>query len=294
MSELISVIIPVYNAENYLHQCIDSLLNQSYQNIELVLVDDESTDNSSSICKEYIEKDARVKYIRVPNGGVSYARNIGINHATGAFLAFLDCDDWMVDGALEFLYQKLVEYDADISIGNYLQYAEHTQEWLVHVYQQPYYEKCWTSRELLEELPTVEIPDLSYTVPWAKLYKKELFEYARFPEGRQIEDLSINYRLYGEARKIVYCHKELVVWRRRETSQSGQFDSNLGREYILDGLHALDERITYMIFKGISIDRYKDGYRQSLLHLKEKCDQNENLKGTSISLLVEERIKNYF
>ena len=294
MNEMISVIIPVYNAENYLHQCIDSVLNQSYQNIELVLVDDESTDNSVSICKEYQEKDSRVKYLRVPNGGVSYARNIGINHATGAYLAFLDCDDWMVDGALEFLYQKLVEYDADISVGNYLQYAEHTQEWLVHVYQQPYYEKCWASRELLEVLPIVEIPDFSYSVSWGKLFKRELFDVARFPEGRIVEDLALNYRLFGEARKIVYCHKELVVWRRRETSQTGQFYSKLAQEYILDVLQTLDERITYMIFKGVSLERYKYDYKQRLLHLKENVDKNESLKGTSISLLIEERIKNYF
>lgn len=289
MSELISVIVPVYNAESYLHLCIDSVLKQSYQNIELVLIDDESTDNSASICKEYVEKDTRVKYIHVPNGGVSYARNIGIEHATGVYISFLDCDDWLVDGALEYLYQKAVEHDADISMGNYLQYIEETQEWMVHVYQQPYYEKCWTNRELLEELPFLETIDFSYTHPWGRIYKKELFETIRFPNNRVCEDLAVNYRLYGKAKKIVYGHKEIVVWRKRSTSQSAQFS----KKYILNCLQVLDERMTYMMFKDIPLEKYKLHYLQELHHLKEVCNSNEELKASTVELLVEERLKNY-
>ena len=93
--------------------------------------------------------------------GDSFARNIGVENATGKYISFLDSDDWLDDSAIEYLYNKLVEYDADISIGNYLQCIQETQEWLFHVYQSPYYEKCWNSIQLLEELPYLETVDFS-------------------------------------------------------------------------------------------------------------------------------------
>ncbi len=292
-NSLISVIVPVYNAEDYLHDCINSVLSQSYHNLELILVDDSSTDTSATICKEWQEKDHRVRYIRVPNGGVSYARNIGIDHAQGDLIAFLDSDDWMTDGSLEMLHDKLVEYDADISIGNYMRYVDDTQQFLLHVYNTPYYEEAWTGRGLLEVLPYLEVRDIAFASPCGRLYKRELFDLARFPEGRVIEDLAINYRLYGNASKIVYVHKEVFVWRKRNESQSGQFDARLGKAYILDYLQALDERMTYMAFRNIPLEPYKELYRSRLSEFKGRCEQNDELRGTVVEKLVDERIRNF-
>lgn len=142
--------------------------------------------------------------------GGSFARNIGVENATGKHISFLDSDDWLDDSAIEYLYNKLVEYDADISIGNYLQCIQETQEWLFHVYQSPYYEKCWNSIQLLEELPYLETVDFSYTHVWGRIYKKELFATIRSPINISCEDLAVNYQLYGKAKKMCMSISSLL------------------------------------------------------------------------------------
>ena len=221
--------------------------------------------------------------------GGSFARNIGVENATGKYISFLDSDDWLDDSAIEYLYNKLVEYDADISIGNYLQCVQETQEWLFYVYQSPYYEKCWDSRQLLEELPYLETVDFSYTHVWGRIYKKELFDTIRFPINISCEDLAVNYQLYGKAKKIVYVHKQFVVWRKHSNSVT----ANYSKKYILDCLQVLDERMTFMMFKAAPLEKYKLHYLQELHHLKEVCNSNEELKASTVELLVEERLKNY-
>ena len=112
---MISVIVPVYNAEKYLKECIRSILNQTIQNLELILVNDGSTDGSGYICDEYINKDNRIKVIHKENGGVSSARNMGISEATGEYFTFVDSDDYLEPNALEILYNDIIIYNADIS-----------------------------------------------------------------------------------------------------------------------------------------------------------------------------------
>ncbi len=110
---LITVVVPVYNAEKYLNRCIDSILNQTYAKLELFLVNDGSTDGSGAICEEYVEKDSRVVYIPKENGGVSSARNLGIENANGEYITFVDSDDWIEPDSLEKLYASAKEYNAD-------------------------------------------------------------------------------------------------------------------------------------------------------------------------------------
>src|SRR5690554_7275643 len=117
---MISVIIPVYNSEKYLHKCIDSVLAQSYTNFELILVNDGSTDGSGKICDEYAEKDERVRVFHKDNGGVSSARNIGLKNSSGDYIIHADSDDLMLSGALESLYYEAKQSNSDIVIGNYI------------------------------------------------------------------------------------------------------------------------------------------------------------------------------
>lgn len=119
MQSLISVIIPVYNVERYLHQCIDSVLAQTYTNLEIILVDDGSPDASPTICDEYVQKDKRTKVIHKDNGGLSSARNTGLDAATGDFIYFLDSDDWIADCFIETLQEAAFEHQSDISIVSY-------------------------------------------------------------------------------------------------------------------------------------------------------------------------------
>ncbi|MFB4033578.1 glycosyltransferase family 2 protein, partial [Streptococcus pneumoniae] len=117
-NQLISVIVPVYNVEEYLKQCLDSILEQTFSNYEVILVNDGSTDSSGLICQEYAEKDTRIRYFEKENGGLSDARNYGIEQAQGEYLTFVDSDDLLDASHLTILYDALVNNDADISIAN--------------------------------------------------------------------------------------------------------------------------------------------------------------------------------
>ena len=116
MTEKITVIVPVYNVENYLNKCLDSLINQTYKNLEIIVINDGSTDNSGEICQEYAQKDNRIIYVEQENGGLSDARNAGLERMTGSYVTFVDSDDWVEPDYVEVLHNKLIGYQADIAI----------------------------------------------------------------------------------------------------------------------------------------------------------------------------------
>lgn len=119
MKELISIIVPVYNVEQYLDDCLISIINQTYKNLEIILIDDGSTDKSGKICDEYAKKDSRIIVIHKENGGVSSARNAGLRIAKGAYIGFVDPDDWIAEDMYEVLYSNAKKYDADVSVCKY-------------------------------------------------------------------------------------------------------------------------------------------------------------------------------
>ena len=121
-NELISVIVPIYNVENYLRMCLDSIQNQTYKNFECLLINDGSPDNSAEICREYVAKDSRFRYFEKENGGVSSARNLGIECSEGVYITFVDSDDWVEPDYLEVLYSIIVQEKADISVSTYKQF----------------------------------------------------------------------------------------------------------------------------------------------------------------------------
>lgn len=124
MTDLISIIVPIYNSEKYLRQCIESILKQSYKNIEVLLINDGSPDSAADICKEYIEKDSRCHYYEKENGGLSDARNYGIERATGDFITFVDSDDFLMDQALEKLYATALLGESDLVVGGFCRFEE--------------------------------------------------------------------------------------------------------------------------------------------------------------------------
>jgi len=131
-NELVSIIVPVYNTEKYIRQCLDSILNQTYQNFECLLINDGSSDNSADICREYVAKDARFRYFEKENGGVSSARNLGMERSGGAYITFIDSDDWLENDALQLLHGALKKENADISIGRYNCYDESRYQYLFY------------------------------------------------------------------------------------------------------------------------------------------------------------------
>ena len=151
-NELISIIVPIYNVENYLRMCLDSIQNQTYKNFECLLINDGSPDHSAEICREYVAKDSRFRYFEKENGGLSSARNYGIDRAEGSFITFVDSDDWLESTCLEILSEKKNQYDADIVVSCYCIYDEEKETYLFFTYGEEY-DKVYSSKELLEILP---------------------------------------------------------------------------------------------------------------------------------------------
>ncbi|WP_049960279.1 glycosyltransferase [Pseudobutyrivibrio sp. LB2011] len=215
MDAFISVIVPVYNVEKYISDCIDSLINQSYKNLEIIIVDDGSTDSSGQICEKMALLDERINVYHKKNGGLSDARNYGMQKATGEFLAFIDSDD-IVDRSFFFDLMTLqVENNADIVSSALIEFS--TKEEI------PIFENAKGNVVVLnadEILKEYFIPKTArlYHGLCMKIYKKKLFNGLLFEKGKLHEDLYITYKLLDRCQKLVYLDKPLYYYRRNNTS----------------------------------------------------------------------------
>ena len=204
MEPLISVIVPVYRVEQYLGRCVESLLAQTYENIEILLVDDGSPDNCPVMCDDYAARYEKIRVFHQENKGLSGARNTGIDNARGEYLAFVDSDDLWSPYFLESLYKALKENDADISQCRW-EYMH--GDALKEVYNPDARCECFTGREMLANLYIQT--GAYFVVAWNKLYKRELFENIRYPQGRIHEDEATTYKLFDLAKKCVYVDNAL-------------------------------------------------------------------------------------
>lgn len=209
--EKISIIVPIYNVEKYLEQCINSIIEQTYQNLEIILVDDGATDNSGKICDEYLKKDNRIKVIHKQNGGLSDARNAGVEIATGDFIGFVDSDDYIEKDMYELLHRNMLKEGADISCCNRFLVYENK----IEVYgTDEYYEVMNSSRAIEFSCMIGYIGISAYT----KLYQKELFDEIRYPKGKINEDMYTTYKLFDKANKVIYDATPKYYYRQRKGS----------------------------------------------------------------------------
>ena len=208
---LVSIIIPVYNVKKYLRQCLESVVQQSFSNIEILLIDDGSTDGSESICEQYASKDRRIVLFHTENRGLAAVRNYGLDHATGDFIAFIDSDDWFELNTIEILIKYALQYDADIVACRC--YKEFVDKAISSRKLDDF--AVFTNEKALCEL--ICFNNIGQGV-WNKLYRRELFEDLRFPVGRLYEDVFLTYRLIANARKIVWLPNMLYHWRMRAKS----------------------------------------------------------------------------
>lgn len=182
--QLISVIVPIYKVEKYLRECINSVINQTYKNLEIILVDDGSPDSCPDICDEYANIDPRIKVIHRENGGLSAARNSGIDICTGEYIFFLDSDDILDKDAIAFLYKKTIETKVDIAVCCFY-----------YLYKDSYIPKCTNVIEAVVngEQAFIDMLIMDYTFPcaWGKLYKRQIFQNLRYPENKLYEDTYI-------------------------------------------------------------------------------------------------------
>jgi len=209
---LVSVIIPIYKVEPYLRRCVNSVINQSYTNLEIILVDDGSPDKCSAICDEYAQNDRRIKVIHKQNGGLSSARNVGLHICKGLFITFVDSDDWIETNYIEVLYNLQGKYNADIVVGEN-QIRKDTANVLTKQELQD------SSETILDQNCALKHLFLSnnhtYVVSWGKLYKKELLTGFQFPIGKYHEDEFTTFQLFYKAKRICYTNKILYNYFQR-------------------------------------------------------------------------------
>lgn len=261
MTEKITVIVPVYNVENYLNKCLDSLINQTYKNLEIIVINDGSTDNSGEICQEYAQKDNRIVYIEKENGGPSDARNAGLDRMTGSYVTFVDSDDWIELDYVEILYKKITEYQADIAVGNYYSFNEAEGMYYFHIFGDSYYEKVYDNVSIFENLyESQEMKSFALISVFGKLYKADLVKHLRFDIGKLGEDGYINQKLYLLVQKVIYINQGLYAYRQL----SGGITKTWTEKWMHALVDAISERITLLANMNYPLEKHLAVYRQML------------------------------
>ena len=216
MQDLISIIIPVYKVEKYIRKCIDSVRNQTYSNIEIILIDDGSPDNCGKICDEYAQKDHRIKVIHKQNGGQSEARNQGLAIANGKYIGFVDSDDYIKENMFEILHKIMIKHNADMTVCNIVKTNNGTNEYLEDYKNVEVYDKSNAIQELLKDHITNYI--------YNKLYKRELWENIVFPIGKLLEDMDVMYHIIERTNKIVCTNETEYYYLTRNDSSIAKID----------------------------------------------------------------------
>ena len=214
---IVSIIVPCYNVEKYLPKCVDSLLHQTYTNLEIWLVDDGSPDSCGKICDDYARKDNRINVIHKKNGGNSDAKNVAIDRATGEWIVFVDSDDYVSEDYIETLYGLVERNHCKVGVAWLQSFLEDTQPKVV---QPSYEEHVFDNMTGIEKMFYQELFD---TAAWCKIYHRSLFETGiRYPFGLIYEDLSTTYLLFLKADKVAFCNKIIYYYLLRKNSIEGQ------------------------------------------------------------------------
>lgn len=280
----ISIIVPVYQVEKYIRQCIDSILSQTFTDFELILVDDGSKDHSGEICDEYAVKDNRVKVIHKQNGGLSDARNKGLDNAVGNYFMFVDGDDSIAPDMAKCLFQKIMEEDADIAVCNYRCVFENDSE------------KDFSTENKAEVLSGKEIfyhrkNQRNYgfwTVAWNKLYKTETFQNLRFRFGKYHEDEFWANDIYQMDIKVATVSECLYDYRQRNNSIMG----NRNIQKCFDIIEAFEERINVYLKEDEYASQAYKVFIYSLEYLSESKKLMQSKEEKAEFLDKEQEIKN--
>lgn len=282
MNDLISVVVPIYKVENYLRRSVDSLINQSYKNIEIILVDDGSPDNCGKMCDEYAKKDSRIKVIHKENGGLSDARNVGIENSNGKYITFIDSDDYVELSYIEILYKTILKYDADIAI------AGHTVWYCEKKIERAWYEEYSAEPQIiLEKILYDDKIDIS---TWGKIYKTKLFREIKFPKGRLFEDSATTYKLIDASKKIAVNSLPLYNYIIRDNSIS----TNSFSEKKMDLIISTKEMTDYISEKYPELSkacqrRLMYAYLSTLTQFVKSKSENEEIEKQLITYIKNNR-----
>ena len=247
--ELISIIIPVYKVEKYLEKCINSIIGQTYTNLQIILVDDGSPDNSGKICDKYAKEDSRIEVIHKSNGGLSEARNSGIERAKGKYIGFVDSDDYIKEDMYEVLYNLITKFQADVSICNLYDVIDDEKN-IRNINEGI---KEYNRIDILKEV-LMDKNIQSYA--WNKLYKKELFDNIKYPIGRKYEDIGTTFYVLEQCKKVVVTGSAEYFYLKREDS----LVNDVTESTILDYIDLIIDRYLYVKKNIKELEKYNDYY----------------------------------
>ena len=290
---LISIIVPVYNVEKYLNRCIESILKQTYESFELILINDGSTDNSGNICDEYSENDNRIKVIHKENGGLSSARNAGIKAANGEHIVFVDSDDYVHEKMVEDLYKSIIENESDMALCNFTYVNELGDELEDRNVESPINNEILTSYDALNRLSSSK--SWYYVIACNKLYKKTLFDDIEFPYGKCHEDEFVAHKIFDKCKTISCIKKPLYYYVQRS-------DSIMGKQYTikrLDAVEAFVNRTQYFLGKAFfdmalnslsaGLTTISEGYKNLDLKVKENRVRYVYLRKKLVDIIINNR-----
>lgn len=275
MLDKISIIVPIFNAENYLEQCLDSIVNQSYSNLEILLINDGSTDASAQICETYVQRDSRVKLVhkKLGGSGVGATRNTALSYVTGDYILFVDNDDWIEKNHVETLYNALKEFDADISVVNFSVFDDERKTFLIYVTKDDYIQKKMTIEEWFKyQYEGKQNFSQCFTVPWCKLYKAELFKDIIYPEDEKVEDDFTTWKVYLKANNIVLTNASSYNHRRHSCNTT-----KLVNKGAVFPLKTIEERIAILSLLNFDISNELDAYKFRLNLHKEQLLLSGNM-----------------
>lgn len=285
-NELISIVVPIYNVENYLRMCLDSIQNQTYQNFECLLINDGSPDHSSKICEEFVEKDSRFKYFEKANGGLSSARNLGIECSGGAYITFVDSDDWLEHDALDRLYGALKKENADISIGRYNYYDESRCQYLFYDSNPDNSFEVIEGKEIIDREGVEEMKNGNWTVAYLKLFKRGLLQDLSFPIGKMAEDTYWTWKVLLRASRIVYLNS-YIYWYR--VGLSDTLSNTWSEKRMYDEIGAREEKIAILASSDYDLTNHILIYKNRLQRVIAKLEE-QNMQFTEIYRRMMEKL----
>ena len=245
---MVSVIIPVYNVEKYLDRCVQSIVSQTHKDLEIILVDDGSPDNCPAICDKWAKKDSRIKVIHKENGGLSDARNIGVEHASGEWVYFIDSDDYLSPDAIEKLYRVALENGCEISMGRYVSVADGIEEQndftnKISIYDENGFWEYVYSLMLENEFDI----SVNFIISCNKLIKKEIVDEVKFPVGKLHEDEFVIHQWVSKCKKIAFLNSKLYYYVRHSDSIMGE----RSKQSVINAAEAFEQREKYFIDNNV-------------------------------------------
>ena len=284
--DLISIILPIYNGEQYLRDCLESILKQKYHNFEVILVNDGSIDSSEAICRQYVNRDDRFRYVQKEHGGASSARNYGLELVKGEYVTFIDADDWVEENYLELLHQSLKENNADIQVSTYKKFDVDTNLFYLHAFQINESNQVFTQKELVEKLPQLERITESFEIIGGKLVKKSLLLGIQFNERTQLsENMEFWFKLYLLSNRIAFVNKEIYNFRLQDSEARKLYNA---KNYV-DDIRVRMDRIPLLVAKGYDTKPYLENLKNYLNGRIQYLEQNDEGQ-TTIARWIKEQL----